>query len=87
MGAGQKVIASLLGHSDSATTERYHRPERDHGTGRGTRAAAWGRGGWAVSGDEGVAGVPGGGVVRAKGSRVLLMVVSRYTGVWLRERP
>jgi integrase len=23
MGAGQKVIATLLGHSDSATTERY----------------------------------------------------------------
>jgi site-specific recombinase XerD len=23
MGAGQEVIASLLGHTDSATTERY----------------------------------------------------------------
>jgi hypothetical protein len=36
MGAGQKVIGALLGHSDSATTERHHRPECDHGPGRAT---------------------------------------------------
>lgn len=33
MGAGQKVIASLLGHADTAATERYTH------VGRGTTAA------------------------------------------------
>jgi integrase len=45
MGAGQKIIGALLGHSDGASTERYTHiaPGRDDGNGRGTMAAA-GRG-------------------------------------------
>jgi hypothetical protein len=52
MGAGQKVIGTLLGHSDGPSTEHYTHicRERDDGDGRGTMVAVVWRGRCAVMG-------------------------------------